>query len=150
MRQLLTGGWLHNRVRMVAASFLTKDLLVPWQQGAAWYWDRLVDADLANNTLGWQWTAGSGPDAAPYFRVFNPVLQAKRFDSDGAYVARWAPIEQSGAGTPDTAPGERRRGAPIVDHGEARARALAAFRGLRSDRAAQESGSYPLPRDMQV
>ncbi len=76
MRQLVAEGWMHNRVRMVAASFLTKDLLIPWQDGAAWFWDRLVDADLANNTLGWQWTAGSGPDAAPYFRVFNPGLQA--------------------------------------------------------------------------
>jgi deoxyribodipyrimidine photo-lyase len=115
MRQLLAEGWMHNRVRMVAASFLTKDLLIPWRQGAAWFWDRLVDADLANNTLGWQWTAGSGPDAAPYFRVFNPLLQARRFDPAGAYVRAWAPEAPT----------------PIVDHGEARARALAAFRGIR-------------------
>ena len=95
MRQLLAEGWMHNRVRMVAASFLTKDLLIPWQEGAAWFWDRLVDADLANNTLGWQWTAGSGPDAAPYFRVFNPVLQADRFDPEGAYVRRWVGRRQA-------------------------------------------------------
>jgi deoxyribodipyrimidine photo-lyase len=123
MRQLVAEGWMHNRVRMVVASFLTKDLLIPWQQGAAWFWDRLVDADLANNTLGWQWTAGSGPDAAPFFRVFNPVLQARRFDADGAYVARWVPeafaTEISGAYVE-----------PLVDHGEARVRALGAFRGL--------------------
>jgi deoxyribodipyrimidine photo-lyase len=115
MRQLLAEGWMHNRVRMVSASLLTKDLLIPWQQGAAWFWDRLVDADLANNSLGWQWTAGSGPDGAPYFRVFNPLLQARRFDPAGEYVRTWA-LE----GYP-----------PIVDHGEARARALAAFRGIR-------------------
>jgi deoxyribodipyrimidine photo-lyase len=145
MRQLLAEGWVHNRARMVAASFLTKDLLIPWQVGAAWYWDRLVDADLANNTLGWQWTAGSGPDAAPYFRVFNPVLQAKRFDADGAYVRRW-----TGTGPETEAKATLSPTPPIVDHGEARVRALATFRGLRSDRAAKELGSYPLPSDMQV
>ena len=80
---------MHNRVRMVVASFLTKDLLIPWQRGAAWFMDTLVDADLANNTMGWQWTAGSGADAAPYFRIFNPVLQGEKFDPDGAYVKRW-------------------------------------------------------------
>ena len=125
MHQLLAEGWMHNRARMVAASFLTKDLLIPWQQGAAWFWDRLVDADLANNTLGWQWTAGSGPDAAPYFRVFNPVLQARRFDPEGAYARAW-----SGQAS-DPAQGGRPAPSPIVDHAEARARALAAFRGIR-------------------
>src|SRR5690606_26126140 len=84
-------GWMHNRVRMVGASFLVKNLLQPWQDGARWFWDTLVDADLANNTLGWQWVAGSGADAAPYFRVFNPVAQAARFDADGTYVRRWVP-----------------------------------------------------------
>ncbi len=118
MRQLLAEGWMHNRVRMVTASFLTKDLLISWQDGAAWFWDRLVDADLANNTLGWQWTAGSGPDAAPYFRVFNPAAQAGRYDPEGVYIRRWG--------------GGPAREVPIVDHGEARARALAAFRGLRA------------------
>ena len=82
---------MHNRARLLAASFLVKDLLLPWQEGAAWFWDTLVDADLANNTLGWQWVAGCGADAAPYFRVFNPVTQGRRFDPDGAYVRRWVP-----------------------------------------------------------
>ena len=82
---------MHNRTRMLAASFLVKDLLVPWQTGATWFWDTLVDADLANNTLGWQWVAGCGADAAPYFRVLNPVTQGRRFDPDGAYVRRWVP-----------------------------------------------------------
>jgi deoxyribodipyrimidine photo-lyase len=126
MRQLQAEGWMHNRVRMVVASFLTKDLLIPWREGASWFWDRLLDADLANNTLGWQWTAGSGPDAAPYFRIYNPELQAKRFDASGAYIRRWVP--ELG-----------RQGAPVraaypplmVDHALARERALAAFRGLR-------------------
>lgn len=91
MRELWHTGWMHNRVRMVTASFLTKNLRLPWQQGAAWFWDTLVDADLANNTLGWQWVAGCGADAAPYFRVFNPALQGERFDSDGEYIRRWVP-----------------------------------------------------------
>jgi deoxyribodipyrimidine photo-lyase len=82
---------MHNRVRMIAASFLAKNLLIPWQEGAAWFWDTLVDADLANNTLGWQWTAGCGADAAPYFRVFNPVLQGSRFDAQGRYIRAWVP-----------------------------------------------------------
>jgi deoxyribodipyrimidine photo-lyase len=125
MRQLLSEGWMHNRVRMVVASFLTKDLLIPWQEGAAWFWDRLVDADLANNTLGWQWTAGSGVDAAPYFRIYNPILQAERFDSQRAYVRRWLPE----AGLPAAHGGCC--GPWIVDHTMARERALAAFRALR-------------------
>ena len=91
MRQLWQTGWMHNRVRMIAASFLVKDLLLPWAQGARWFWDTLVDADLANNTLGWQWVAGCGADAAPYFRIFNPVTQATRFDPDGTYVRGWVP-----------------------------------------------------------
>jgi len=91
LRELWHTGWMHNRVRMLVASFLTKNLLLPWQKGAVWFWDTLVDADLASNTLGWQWTAGCGADAAPYFRVFNPVLQGKRFDPEGAYVKRWCP-----------------------------------------------------------
>lgn len=91
MRQLWATGWMHNRVRMIAASFLVKHLLQPWQHGAAWFWDTLVDADLASNSLGWQWVAGCGADAAPYFRVFNPVTQGQRFDPEGAYVKRWVP-----------------------------------------------------------
>lgn len=91
MRELWHTGWMHNRIRMVVASLLTKNLLVPWQTGARWFWDTLVDADLASNTLGWQWTAGCGADAAPYFRIFNPVLQGRKFDPDGTYVRRWVP-----------------------------------------------------------
>jgi deoxyribodipyrimidine photo-lyase len=91
MRELWHTGWMHNRVRMVAASWLVKNLRLHWLEGARWFWDTLVDADLANNTLGWQWVAGCGADAAPYFRVFNPVLQGERFDPDGDYVRRWVP-----------------------------------------------------------
>jgi deoxyribodipyrimidine photo-lyase len=98
MRELWTTGWMHNRVRMIVASFLVKDLLLPWQEGARWFWDTLVDADLASNTLGWQWTAGCGADAAPYFRIFNPVSQGEKFDSQGTYVRRWCPEL---AGLPD-------------------------------------------------
>jgi deoxyribodipyrimidine photo-lyase len=89
---------MHNRVRMVVASLLSKNLLIPWQEGSRWFWDTLVDADLANNTLGWQWTAGSGADAAPYFRIFNPVLQGEKYDPKGDYVRRWVPEI---AGLPD-------------------------------------------------
>ena len=145
MRQLWATGWMHNRTRMLAGSFLVKDLLLPWQEGAAWFWDTLVDADLANNTLGWQWVGGCGADAAPYFRVFNPVTQGLRFDPDAAYVRRWVPelaglsAEQAQApwlATPDALAaagvtlGETYP-APIVDHGEARLRALAAYDAVR-------------------
>ena len=91
MRELWTTGWMHNRVRMVVASFLVKNLLLSWQDGARWFWDTLVDADLAQNTLGWQWTAGCGADAAPYFRIFNPVSQGEKFDPNGDYVRKWVP-----------------------------------------------------------
>ena len=91
MRELWQTGWMHNRLRMVVASFLTKNLLIPWQKGSRWFWDTLVDADLANNTQGWQWTAGCGADAAPYFRIFNPVKQAEKADPEGDYVRRWIP-----------------------------------------------------------
>jgi hypothetical protein len=91
MRELWHTGWMHNRVRMIVASLLTKNLRLPWQQGARWFWDTLVDADLASNTQGWQWSAGSGADAAPYFRIFNPVRQGERFDPKGTYVRRWCP-----------------------------------------------------------
>jgi deoxyribodipyrimidine photo-lyase len=97
MRELWSTGFMHNRVRMIVASFLTKNLLIPWQEGARWFWNTLVDADLANNTMGWQWVAGSGADAAPYFRIFNPVLQGEKFDSGGRYVRRWVP-ELAGLG----------------------------------------------------
>ena len=91
MKELWVTGWMHNRVRMIAASFLVKQLLIPWQKGAGWFWDTLVDADLASNSLGWQWVSGCGADAAPYFRIFNPVLQGEKFDPDGTYVKKWLP-----------------------------------------------------------
>ncbi len=94
MRELLTTGWMHNRVRMIVSSFLVKDLLLRWQDGAKWFWEKLVDADLANNTLGWQWSAGSGADAAPYFRIFNPVNQGEKFDPNGEYIRKWIPDRQ--------------------------------------------------------
>jgi deoxyribodipyrimidine photo-lyase len=141
MRELWATGWMHNRVRMIVASFLVKDLLIPWQEGAKWFWDTLVDADLANNTLGWQWTAGCGADAAPYFRVFNPAMQGAKFDPDGVYVRRWVPelaklpslwIHRPHEADSDvlSKAGVRLGGTypfPIVDHAEARLRALAAF-----------------------
>ncbi len=91
MRQLKETGWMHNRARMIVASFLTKDLLIPWQDGAKWFFETLVDADLGNNTLGWQWTAGCGADAAPFFRIFNPITQGEKFDPDGEYIRTWVP-----------------------------------------------------------
>lgn len=133
MRQLWRTGWMHNRVRMAAASFLTKDLLIDWREGARWFWDTLADADLANNTLGWQWASGCGPDAAPFFRVFNPTLQGEKFDPDGEYVRRWVPeLAQAPARwihkpweMPDPPKAYPK---PIVDHAAARLRALAAFK----------------------
>lgn len=91
MRELWHSGYMHNRVRMIVASFLTKHLLIDWRQGAKWFWNTLVDADLANNSMGWQWVAGSGADAAPYYRIFNPILQGEKFDAKGEYVRRWLP-----------------------------------------------------------
>ena len=137
MRELWATGVMHNRVRMVAASFLTKHLLIAWQAGAAWFWDTLVDADLASNAASWQWVAGSGADAAPYFRIFNPVLQGEKFDPEGVYVRRWLP-ELAGLGNhvihqPWMAPAPPRGyPKPIADHRFARARALQAYQQLRS------------------
>jgi deoxyribodipyrimidine photo-lyase len=91
MKQLWQTGWMHNRVRMIVSSFLTKNLGINWLQGASWFWDTLVDADLANNSLGWQWVAGCGVDAAPYYRVFNPNTQTKRFDTKFKYINTWLP-----------------------------------------------------------
>lgn len=91
MRELWQTGWMHNRVRMIVASFLTKHLLLPWQEGEKWFWNTLVDADMANNAANWQWVAGCGADAAPYFRIFNPILQGEKFDPQGVYVRRWVP-----------------------------------------------------------
>jgi len=146
MRQLWHTGWMHNRVRMVAASFLIKHLLIDWREGARWFWDTLVDADLANNSASWQWVAGSGADAAPFFRIFNPVLQGEKFDPGGAYVRHWVPEI---AGLPDRylhrpweAPAAVLRDAgislgktypaPIVEHAAARIRALDAFKALKA------------------
>ena len=138
MRELWQTGWMHNRVRMVVASYLTKNLLIPWQEGARWFWDTLVDADLANNTQGWQWTAGCGADAAPYFRVFNPELQAEKFDPEAAYVRQWCPeldgLDARGLARMDD--DERtRRGYPAmrVDLKESRRRALDAFDAIKNN-----------------
>tara|TARA_R110000796_G_scaffold117371_1_gene230186 strand:- start:2134 stop:3588 length:1455 start_codon:yes stop_codon:yes gene_type:complete len=150
MRQLWQTGWMHNRVRMIVASFLTKHLLLPWQDGEAWFWDTLVDADPANNAASWQWTAGSGADAAPYFRVFNPISQGSKFDETGAYVRRFCPelkdlpdkylhapweaseeiLNKAGIQLGKTYP------KPIVDHSGARQRALDAYDTLKEKRDA--------------
>ena len=142
MRQLWAIGWMHNRVRMITASFLIKHLLIPWQEGEAWFWDTLVDGDLANNSVNWQWVAGCGADPSPFFRIFNPVLQGKKFDTAGDYVRRWVPelarldtkfihdpwaapssaLESAGITIGKTYP------APLIDLDEGRARALAVLR----------------------
>lgn len=144
MRELWTVGWMHNRVRMIVGSFLVKDLLISWQEGEKWFWDTLVDADLASNSMNWQWVSGSGADAAPFFRIFNPVTQGEKFDPAGTYVKRWVPelkdlpvkwihkpwlapsgiLEKAGVQLGANYP------YPIVDHAEARARALEAFETL--------------------
>lgn len=147
MRQLWQTGWMHNRVRMIAASFLIKHLLTDWREGEAWFWDTLVDADPANNAFSWQWTAGSGPDSAPFHRIFNPVTQGEKFDPDGDYVRAYVPelarLPNSLLHKPwEATPGQLRAAgitlgetypAPIVPHGPARERALTAFRNLRHD-----------------
>jgi len=149
MRQLWTTGWMHNRVRMIVASFFAKDLLVHWRKGEEWFWDTLVDADEANNANGWQCTAGTGADAAPYFRVFNPVLQGEKFDTEGDYVRRWVPelaslgakwihrpweapaatLEIAGIVLGDTYP------LPIIDHDFARKRALETYKAQSQETA---------------
>jgi deoxyribodipyrimidine photo-lyase len=148
MRELWATGFVHNRVRMVVASFLVKHLLLPWQEGARWFWDTLVDADLAQNSLNWQWSAGCGADAAPYFRIFNPTTQAERYDPDGTYIRRWVPelgrLPTRSLFAPWTAsPAELRAAgivlgdtypAPIVDHATARERALATLAATRRER----------------
>ena len=144
MRQLWATGFMHNRVRMIVASFLIKHLMIDWRRGENWFWDTLVDADLASNVQNWQWVAGSGADAAPYFRIFNPVTQGQKFDADGRYVRKWVPelarLNDKWLHAPWTAPAENLVGAgitlgrtypkPIVDHGLARERALDALKGL--------------------
>ena len=137
MRELWHEGWMHNRVRMIVASYLTKNLLIPWQEGARWFWDTLVDADLGNNTQGWQWTAGCGADAAPYFRVFNPELQADKFDPDAAYIHRWCP-ELEGLDLKQLKKlddhGRDQRGYPAmqVDLKASRQRALDAYQAIKN------------------
>lgn len=145
MRQLWTIGWMHNRVRMIVASFLIKHLLIDWREGERWFWDTLVDADPANNPASWQWVAGTGADAAPYFRIFNPILQGEKFDPEGAYVREWVPelkrlpndvihrpwgaseeaLQKVGVKLGENYP------RPIVDHAAARQRALAALKSIR-------------------
>ena len=145
MRELWATGWMHNRVRMIAASFLTKHLLIDWREGARWFWETLVDADLANNTMGWQWVAGSGADAAPYFRVFNPVLQGKKFDPQGHYVRRWVPEIASLPDSVIHAPWEKPKASeeagiqlgrdypkPLCDLKEGRQAALAAYARIKT------------------
>jgi deoxyribodipyrimidine photo-lyase len=148
MRELWQTGWMHNRVRMAAASFLVKHLLVDWRAGEAWFWDTLLDADPANNAGNWQWVAGCGFDAAPYFRIFNPILQGERFDKAGDYVRRWVPeiaalpdkflhkpweapadlLDDAGITLGETYP------LPIVDHKQARQRALDAYAAIKKSR----------------
>jgi deoxyribodipyrimidine photo-lyase len=154
MRELWATGWMHNRVRMIVASFLVKDLLMAWQEGARWFWDTLVDADLAQNTLGWQWTAGCGADAAPYFRVFNPVSQGEKFDPHGDYVRRWCPelsrlpdqwLHRSWEASPEILSKTgvvlgRNYPEPIVSHAIAREVALEAYQQTRMQRSTQGRG----------
>lgn len=144
MRNLWAEGWMPNRARMIVASFLCKDLLISWKEGADWFWDTLVDADLANNTFGWQWTAGCGADAAPYFRVFNPVCQGKKFDPNGDFVRRWIPelaaLSSKDIHTPWEASEQALRNAGVVlgihyphrmvDHAQARVAALDAYASI--------------------
>lgn len=142
MRELWRTGYMHNRVRMITASFLTKHLRQDWRTGASWFLDTLVDADLANNSSGWQWVAGSGADAAPYFRIFNPVLQGEKFDPHGAYVRRWVPelsaVTDKWIHKPWAAPAGdlkivlgRDYPWPVVDHAEARRQALLEYKKLK-------------------
>ncbi len=146
MRQLWHSGWMHNRVRMIVGSFLVKHLLIHWREGESWFWDTLVDADLANNAAGWQWVAGSGADAAPYFRVFNPILQGKKFDPDGDYVRHWVPelaklsrryIHEPWQADPQTLAAAgielgKNYPQPLIDHGLGRKRALDAFASFKN------------------
>ncbi|MFY9286955.1 MAG: deoxyribodipyrimidine photo-lyase [Alphaproteobacteria bacterium] len=158
MRQLWQTGWMHNRVRMIAASFLIKDLLIDWREGAAWFWDTLVDADLGNNTASWQWVAGCGADASPYFRIFNPTLQGEKFDPDGDYVRQFVPelakLDRQFIHQPWKAPQKALKEAgiilgttypnPIIDHGKARERALTALKSTKSNasQAAEIKGFF--------
>ncbi len=136
MRQLLNTGWMHNRLRMITAMFLTKDLLIDWRWGERHFMRQLIDGDLASNNGGWQWSASTGTDAAPYFRIFNPISQSEKFDPDGAFIRTMVPElrELDGRAVHDPSVLTRARRdqleypEPIVDHGEARTRAIAAFK----------------------
>lgn len=149
MRELWQTGWMHNRVRMITASFLTKHLLIHWREGEAWFWDTLVDADPASNAMGWQWVAGTGADAAPYFRVFNPITQGEKFDPDGSYTRRFVPelaqlpdkylfapwqapkniLQNAGVSLGETYP------QPLIEHKQGRERALEAYKNMRGGQA---------------
>ena len=145
MRQLWHTGIMHNRVRMVVASFLTKHLRIAWQEGEAWFWDTLVDADLASNAASWQWVAGCGADAAPYFRIFNPIMQSEKFDDEGVYLRTWLPELQALPAKLIHTPWlltptqmqlygvmiGRDYPKPIVDHSAARDAALAAYASIK-------------------
>jgi deoxyribodipyrimidine photo-lyase len=134
MRQLFQTGWMHNRVRMIVASFLTKHLLISWQQGASWFLDTLLDANLAINTVSWQWVAGCGPDAAPYFRIFNPIAQGEKFDPKGEYIKKWIPelqdIPEKYIHQPWTYPYKSNYPKPIIEHNFARNRALDIYKSI--------------------
>lgn len=137
MRQLWATGWMHNRVRMIVASFLTKNLLIPWQEGESWFRDTLVDADLASNTMGWQWVAGSGADAAPYFRIFNPLLQSEKFDPAGDYIRQWIPELRGVSGKaihqPWSSDQKTDYPAAMVDLKASRLRALDSFKAIKKE-----------------
>ena len=147
MRQLWETGWMHNRVRMIVASFLVKHLLQSWEEGASWFWDTLVDADLASNTLGWQWAGGCGADAAPYFRIFNPMIQSEKFDSKGGYIRRYVPelgkVPDKYIHTPWEMPEDVQKAcgcrigsdypAPVIEHKAGRERALEALQSIKDN-----------------
>lgn len=157
MRQLWQTGWMHNRLRLITGSFLTKDLLIDWREGERWFWDTLIDGDEASNTSQWQWIGGSGADAQPFFRIFNPVAQGRKFDAAGDYIRRYVPELAALSGQDIHAPWTadaavlakagvelgKTYPAPIVDHAEARDRALAAFRSLRRGAEAEPGGGAP-------
>ena len=134
MRELWFTGGMHNRLRMIVASFLTKDLFIDWRVGAEWFWDTLVDADLANNSASWQWVAGCGADAAPYFRIFNPFLQSKKFDPMGTYIKTWVPeikdVDPKYLHQPDLL-AIKNYPKPIVDHDQQRKIALEKYQRLK-------------------
>jgi deoxyribodipyrimidine photo-lyase len=136
MRQLARTGWMHNRLRMIAASFLVKDLLVDWRRGESWFMEHLVDGDFASNNGGWQWAASTGTDAQPYIRVFNPTTQSRRFDPDGEFLRRFLPelADLPAPAVHDPTPEQRRARdypSPLVDHAAARLRAIRAFESLK-------------------